>query len=771
MATSTARFVFISVLLLTICCAISFAHLEVDPSKLKNILYKSWSPPLHEATVDTYNVSAACEAEIKRLIGGDPRTLESDVIMALDAFGKPPAGLLQLNFGWYGHYDECMAIEGFNYCLTDLMLNVTKLSEHPKNSSLGTGFPGMETMDIKWGICVPKNCSDEDVDAVITHLLDALQVLESVNIPRDVLQETGVVCAKNPTIPYSAGVICTIILCGFIGALMILGALYDEFLKLQAKKSIHHRLREGMRQPWRLLDETDEADVADDDVPLLKDVGTGNSINRESPSPKTQSLAARLLLCFALNRNVAKLMDTKQSDASVGCLNGVRVISMSWVILGHTVAFSVLNPIDNLPTFYHWISTHPGFQAVANAFFSVDSFFFLSGFLVAYLTFARFRELRTIKTWALFYFHRYWRLTPLFAFTILIWMYIPQYFGYGPAWQSSAFREFCPQYWWSSLLYISNFWPKAFGEECIAWTWYLANDMQFFAISPLLMAPLFYFPLFGWLALIATLLASFISTGLIIGLYDLQVSLAGLESGPPDANFSSLVYGKPYCRIAPYLVGIGLGYIMHRIGKRRVKMSPVLAVLGWLVAAGMALSVLYGLYPSFHTPMTKAANIVYGSISRFVWALALAWLVFACKYGYGGWINSFLSWSVWVPLARVTFSAYMFHPIVIEVFYGNFASPFHFSVYLMAFYFAGLVSVSYFVAILVALAIEYPFANLEKVLLPTPARTKKVEGLDGRATMAGDREVVTVVTGRPVENGLTQRVSAYQKGLADSRGV
>ena len=30
-----------------------------------------------------------------------------------------------------------------------------------------------------------------------------------------------------------------------------------------------------------------------------------------------------------------------------------------------------------------------------------------------------------------------------------------------------------------------------------------------------------------------------------------------------DINFSDLVYIKPYCRIGPYLVGMGLGYLLH----------------------------------------------------------------------------------------------------------------------------------------------------------------------------------------------------------------
>ncbi|XP_022092075.1 nose resistant to fluoxetine protein 6-like isoform X2 [Acanthaster planci] len=590
--------------------------------------------------------------------------------------------------------------------------------------------------------------------------IDGLNLLERFGIPTDALTEGSAICTKHPAIPYNTGFILTVILCCAIASLMIIGALYDEYLKLQLKKSLYVTLVESLLTPFKLLDDTDEVTEETDDVPLLNGVGTEHSINRESNSPKKESLAVRFLLCFALNRNLAKLMDVKQGDKTISALNGIRVISMSWVILGHTIVFGFLaNITHNAPTIISWIKDHFGFQAVANAFFAVDSFFFLSGFLLAYLTFGRFRELRTVKTWALFYFHRYWRLTPLFAFVILIWMYIPQFFGEGPIWQQNTLRPLCSSYWWSSLLYISNFYPTTFLSQCMGWTWYLANDMQFFVISPLLLVPLFYFPVFGWLSLIATLLASFISTGLIIGIYDLKIDILDVLTGMQSNDYMSLVYGKPYCRISPYLVGIGLGYIMHRIGNRKVKLNPALALIGWLAAAALAMSVVYGLYPSTKSPMSRPASIVYASVSRFVWALSLAWVVYACKYGYGGWINSFLSWHFWVPLSRVTFSAYLIHPIVILVFYDNFASPWHFSVYLTAFYFAGVASISYFIAIFLALAIEYPCANLEKLFLPSLPRPKKEEG---RQVTQGDGVVQVVRSPPPEDDGFRARGPTHE---------
>ncbi len=57
------------------------------------------------------------------------------------------------------------------------------------------------------------------------------------------------------------------------------------------------------------------------------------------------------------------------------------------------------------------------------------------------------------------------RLTPVYMFTILVWMYLTPYFGDGPFWQNFVPRNHCPKYWWTNLLYINNFYPQDFAAE------------------------------------------------------------------------------------------------------------------------------------------------------------------------------------------------------------------------------------------------------------------------------------------------------------------
>ncbi|CAJ0594363.1 unnamed protein product [Cylicocyclus nassatus] len=76
-----------------------------------------------------------------------------------------------------------------------------------------------------------------------------------------------------------------------------------------------------------------------------------------------------------LNRNTAK---------EIACLNGIKVISMLWVILGHSSLFT-LPYMDNLPTFLPLLKRSRWLAPILlNSSLAVDSFLFISGTVVAF---------------------------------------------------------------------------------------------------------------------------------------------------------------------------------------------------------------------------------------------------------------------------------------------------------------------------------------------------------------------------------------------------
>lgn len=99
----------------------------------------------------------------------------------------------------------------------------------------------------------------------------------------------------------------------------------------------------------------------------------------------------------------------------------------------------------------------------------------------------------------------------------------------------------------------------------------------------------------------------------------------------------------------------------------------ILVATGWILAAGFCLSVVYGNSGVAAGNYENSADVnnLFQSASRVAWSLGLSWLIFACCAGYGGPINALLSWRAFIPLSRLTYMAYIVHPVVIFTFYGS----------------------------------------------------------------------------------------------------
>ena len=135
-----------------------------------------------------------------------------------------------------------------------------------------------------------------------------------------------------------------------------------------------------------------------------------------------------------------------------------------------------------------------------------------------------------------------------------------------------------------------------------------------------------------------------------------------------DLNFD--FYWRPWSHIGPYCIGMGLGYLMATTPV--LVLRPRARLAAWTASLSTLFGVLFGVYFWNNGMETSALlNAFYSSTHRTVWACGLAWLVYACISGQGGWINAFLSWKGFIPMSRLTFMVYLAHPWLIWLYMAN----------------------------------------------------------------------------------------------------
>lgn len=134
--------------------------------------------------------------------------------------------------------------------------------------------------------------------------------------------------------------------------------------------------------------------------------------------------------------------------------------------------------------------THFSFSIVLSADLIVDVFFWMTAFLASYFMLGRLREnagkFGGWKQIARIYLTRVFRLLPTYFFALLFfWKFLVLFGGEGPTFFMYTTMSQCSRFWFWHITFLNNLIPWASDDTCLDWTWYLANDFQFFLTVPL----------------------------------------------------------------------------------------------------------------------------------------------------------------------------------------------------------------------------------------------------------------------------------------------
>ena len=374
---------------------------------------------------------------------------------------------------------------------------------------------------------------------------------------------------------------------------------------------------------------------------------------------------------------------------------------------------------------------------VYGAYFSVDTFFWLSGLLMSFLLVHQLnsgREMRP-KGWAYMYFHRLYRILPAYTFVLLVCWTFTKYLGNGPMWvKGDWINQDCHKWWWMNLLFLNNYiLPEDQGSGCLPQTWYLAVDMQFFWLTP----PIFflYYKLSkaaGWTVFNFSVVLTIVTSAVIAHVKDYNVVGQANKPGTEDYD----IYNKPYCRAAPYAFGIMCGLVLytqrnyaktgqvydswaHAIGNcfNNAYFRYVGYLLG-LFLINFFLFIQYNAYEDVDNGWTKwthAENVLWYAFNRTAWGLGISLLFLPMLLGHWKVVAWFLSLDVWTPLARLTFCTYLVHINLGMVYEESLNTAYWFNDLNITIDFFFLAATAYAAAIPLTLAVESPFMALEKL--------------------------------------------------------
>lgn len=650
-----------------------------------------------------------------------------------------------------GSYDQCHDLVSTErvalktkYCLAQIDLSsranqLSTLTGQPKSL-----FAPVGGRPAKIGLCLPNNCTSDDVIALTDHIISSS--LHDAQLFIQTIQ-----CDDRKTVK-SPGDDITLILSLIIVFFFIVATTTATILDLSNKKECKLTGRVKLKFNW-------------------------------------------FIEIFSMYRGYKKLMtkrslNSKQVDVRV--IDGLRVISMLWIIVIHSynfgfqwLLFDNLNKVDN-------VYKEALIQWVANGTFSVDNFFLISGFLAWFKCLNNIGLLKdrsksskkldckkgkisassssenslelnnedgpSIEKWFLIknflsnIWVRYLRLVPTMMFLILISVSMLPRFNWAPNWSNATimFDDWCRFNWYINFVLLQNFINTS--NMCFSHSWYLAADFQLFILVNLIISLIYYFSRSDinlsnvissakWLLVSATIFAQLLIVT-IIYYYELpSAPLVPVDSLVPMLNYYSLVYIKPYYWLTSYFIGSLLAICIINLTSKelivqtgmkensgassniirsrlmRVKrIISIMKVVSPCILVGLILSIL----PYFKGPykMVGALSILHALFARPLWSLSLASILFIILQIRSKFVSKnnlvykmihfFLSSKLWLPLSRLTYSAYLFHPLVMAIFYGSRKETFKFSHSLILYFCLGNIILTYFGSLIIYLMIELP---------------------------------------------------------------
>jgi peptidoglycan/LPS O-acetylase OafA/YrhL len=394
-------------------------------------------------------------------------------------------------------------------------------------------------------------------------------------------------------------------------------------------------------------------------------------------------------------------------------IDGIRAIAVLWVIIFHIWIFQH----NTFPNILGEVAQNPLLVWITKGDLGVDLFFVISGFLIGSILFKEYKRTKTLN-FKSFYLRRFLRLFPVYFFSMIIALYFLD--GNGAERWTTA---------WSNLIYVNNYVFKSY----MGWTWSLAIEEQFYIVIPFLIV--FLFPKFRKKRVLFTILAIIP----IVLTYYYSVHIFNFEIPYNREIFGDIwqewfwgYYMLTHLRYGGLLSGVIAAYIhinhseqVLNFFQNKKNLSNFLilfSIVSFLLISSLSLGQAAPVEESIFYELPRNVGVYYEIIHRELFSYVVVFLMMACLYSKSRIIqplNTFLSASFFYPIAKISYSAYLFHVMFMEWFFPIFTEYSKNSLTTIQIVFTnGVISimVTILVAGLMLVFIEEPFNKLKNKL-------------------------------------------------------
>ncbi|MFT7815413.1 nose resistant to fluoxetine protein 6-like [Arapaima gigas] len=650
--------------------------------------------------ISFYNVSEKCmndtQAFLLELHENIPRKY---AILMYDAFGKMGSDVVGGNVNRPGSLEECLLVRGPHF-----------------NGRYCQVFIKQEPVQYFVGICVPDSCQEDEVQTLVVHeifqknQMSLIPPVPSMVLPQSTQAINITHCLNNDVPPDISAIICLFVCCMLI-SIPLLATVYVAIIQRKQHKEVSPGVDVVQSMNLKCYGTLASCGCAQTNN---KNTVVVETMSEERRKASEGSHLYSFLCSFSLQKTSIGVLSTAASRGSYSSLNGIRILSLLWIICGHSVQLSVWYNLDNDKRWKEQVEKNPLyiFACSGPVYLAVDTFLLLGGLLSATSllnSIQRADDNLSLRLVVTFVLKRLKRFQPLHIFIVCLIIGLFSVIPEGSFWFIAEDQILsCKKYWWTNLLLINNL--LTITDICAPWTWYLSIDLQFYITTPLLL--LIYRLNKHVLLAVATffLLISCLTSALLTAFLRMPVHQPKMLTS--EAYFQ-YYYNKPYTRYGPYLVGILAGIIM-KTRRNRLLNYKWQAAVGWVTSLSVMLLVAGLPYVlQFAPTQLSVAHAVYQGLHRILWAMAVAWIIVACEEGYGGLINRILSLKVWVPLSNISFACYLIHPILIILYNGEQDTQIHYTDINFLYLFLGHMVLAMILGYVLTVLIEKPYLFLK----------------------------------------------------------